>query len=533
MAERDRPGVRATVPSAATGRVTEALHQSLRHIPARPIAVAFSGGLDSTVLLHACCEVLGSHAVLALHVHHGLQAAADDFARQAQQFCSKTGIRFELIRLQGAPANAESVEAWASEQRYRALATRCVDIAGASEIASMAGAVGDNTGAPVADPGQAAIDVRPAPVVLTAHHEDDQAETVLLRLLRGTGERGLTGIQPDIERHGCRFVRPLLGVSRSLIEAYAREHGLDWIEDPSNLSQRFARNALRHRLMPLVEELAPGASHRIAQAAAHVRDSQAVLRGYLDDVLQGMLTVLPGRPRVEIMDLSKLQSLTPARCAALLRRWIERHGIEPASTARLDALQSLVARRATTYGQWVHEGWVWLKYRDNLYAIEQGAEMLERIGHSSFDAALRIDGDGRVLAADCESGQLRISLADGPAVRSPTDALMRQFATLQLSNLRTVSDAEFRRVDQAHARSIKDHCQQLGLPRWLRPAVPMLIDESQQPVWLAGLGWEQRFAMRGGMVPQSVNVNWQWTEPAAGRLPEHRLLDWLLGRSGL
>lgn len=475
MAERDRDTV-----------VT--LNAALDSIDARSVAVAFSGGLDSTVLLHACCAHLGAAQVLALHVHHGLQAAADDFARHAQAFAERLGVHCQVIQLEGRPAAAQSVEAWASEARYQALAAR----AGSTPV-------------------------------LTAHHEDDQAETVLLRLLRGTGERGLGGIRPRIERYGGCFLRPLLGVPRAALEAYAREHQLVWVEDPSNASHRFARNALRQRLMPVVEELAPGAAHRLARAASHAREDQSVLRGYQDEDLAALVSTVPpasAAPRIEVLDLDALRMKPPARAAALLRRWIERLGVEPPGTARHAVLVSLALDVDASYGQWTHSGTVWFKYRRQLVSVAGGKDMLLRLRLNEPEQLS--SQRAQAWPSTCTSSAGRIQLT------WPTEAdrtAPRPAVRLYLSRFRSGSE-RFQRTGQQHARSLKDLLQDLGVPRWLRPVLPVLRDETGKPVWVLGLG-------AGSVELGQAKVDWQWASGIGEPLPEHRLVDWFLARSGL
>ncbi|HDQ9214135.1 TPA: tRNA lysidine(34) synthetase TilS, partial [Pseudomonas aeruginosa] len=179
--------------------------------------VAFSGGLDSTVLLHLLAQLARSEALpalSALHVHHGLQAAADGWPAHCQAVCRSLGIPLRVERVQVAVGG--SIEQAARDARYRAFQANLGE-------------------------GQ---------VLLTAQHLDDQAETLLFRLLRGAGLRGLAAMPASRPLGGGRLCRPLLGVSRAELEAYAQTHRLDWVEDPSNQDPRFSRNYLRREIMP-------------------------------------------------------------------------------------------------------------------------------------------------------------------------------------------------------------------------------------------------------------------------------------------
>jgi tRNA(Ile)-lysidine synthase len=254
------------------------------HGPA--IAVAASGGRDSTALLHATVQAarpLGI-AVHALHVHHGLQAPADLWARQVQAQCRRWGAHFHLARLTGVPAPAESVEAWARRERYGALAT-------------MARAAACRT-------------------VLLAHHRRDQAETVLLQLLRGGGARGLAAMPASVERDGLTWLRPWLGQPRTAIEAYLARHRLRWVDDPSNADPRFARNRLQHRAWTALDAAFPEAESALASAAQRAAGEAEALQE-LARIDAAACCDDGGLRRADWLGLS------PARRALLLRHLIE------------------------------------------------------------------------------------------------------------------------------------------------------------------------------------------------------------------
>ena len=516
------------------------------------VGIAYSGGLDSTVLLHACRTLLGSGRLVAFHVNHGLQAAADDFARHAAGKCARWGIRFELLKLRESPPPGASVEAWAGEQRYRAIAAAAREFGVA--------------------------------VTLTAHHEDDQAETVMLRLLRGTGSRGLTGIAPELLREGHRFMRPLLAVPRKDIESYEAHQVLGWIEDPSNQSQRFARNAIRHRLMPLLDELAPGAARRIAAAARHWRQTDQLMRDYLVADLQALVQVIAPTPRLEVFDCQQARELSRARVAEVMRFWITTLGQEAASEARFEQILNLVYNLDSPYGEVEHGSLLLIKYRHDLFAVEQGAAMLGRVEQVRCEVyAQRTAADhaqvniraGDQSAADqlvrTPMGRLVLreqgsDLASGDVGQSP-ERLSADQHTLYLPDGRmrivnySTGTPPFRAKGQTHERSLKDSMQTAGIPRWLRPLLPVLSVDGKL-VWVAGLGASAEFERepqkpsadpgastkrkRGSAaknpakdLPAQVQVSkvraeWQWgSEKSSLAQPEHLLLDWLLRKNGL
>lgn len=511
-----------------TAQVAQAVGARLRGLPtaseyAPRVGVAFSGGLDSTVLLHACVEALGPTRVVALHVHHGLQPAADAFVAHVRKLCERWHVQLEVLTLQTRPPPAASIEAWASEQRYEAMAETARTLA----------------------PQQLAL-------TFTAHHEDDQAETLMLRLMRGTGLHGLTGIAPETERHGHLFVRPLLGLSRAALLAHAQLHGLQWIEDPSNASQRFARNAARLRLMPLLEELAPGAAHRIAQAASHLQDSHALLREYLGAELDPLVQVIgdrvdwlqpfgpsshgasgameadgtrsPGRAasqpttgRIEVLDALRARALTPAKLREVLRLWVDRLGMRPMDEARGAQLVGLVANSRATYGQLVHEGLLFIKHRHRLFAVQDGEAMLERVGRPDVELPFALLMPGPAPASPGPARGVLAELRFTPGDWRLTTALR--------------GSALFQPEGSQHAKSLKDTLQGLGVPRWLRGALPILLAPDGRVAWVPGAGVSAGFAPAASTPrPAVLQVSVKPGQPAT---PEHRLLAWVLARSGL
>lgn len=210
----------------------------------KTVAVAYSGGADSTALLLATvrqAQPLGLR-VVALHVHHGLMAEADAWVRQAQAVCDRLAVALCVRQLPGQPAVGDSVEAWARQGRYAALA-------------EMAHAEG-------------------ASLVLLAQHADDQAETVLLQALRGAGPAGLAAMPAQWQDQGLAWARPWLGRRRAQLASLVDGAGLPVVHDPSNGDPRFARSRLRQQVMPAIEAAFPQAVTvlgEVARQAAHAR----------------------------------------------------------------------------------------------------------------------------------------------------------------------------------------------------------------------------------------------------------------------
>lgn len=220
----------------------------------------------------------------ALHVHHGLHPQADGWLQQVRAQSRRWGAVFHHTRLAGAPAPAESVEAWARRERYAALA-------------AMARAAGCD-------------------IVLLAHHRRDQAETVLLQLLRGGGARGLAAMPAEARRDGIRWLRPWRDQPREAIEAYLRRHRLRWVDDPGNDDPRFARNRVQHTVWPALQAAFPQAEAALAGAAARAAEEADALREF---VAVDAAACTDG----DALRVAAWRSLSPARQALLLRHQVQ------------------------------------------------------------------------------------------------------------------------------------------------------------------------------------------------------------------
>ncbi|MBC3255527.1 tRNA lysidine(34) synthetase TilS [Pseudomonas paralactis] len=252
--------------------------------------IAFSGGLDSTVLLHlmaSLAKIENLPPVSAVHVHHGLQAAADAWPAHCRSVCDSLGVPLRVMRVQVRPG--ASLERAARDARYQAF----MQIMGAGEV------------------------------LFTGQHRDDQAETLLFRLLRGAGVRGLAAMPEHRPLAQGRLVRPLLAFSRSELEAYAHQHQLQWIEDPSNVDSRFSRNYLRHRVLPTVTERWPQAITHLARTAEHMAEAQGLLDelALMDLQRADQPSAFPWLP-LPSLALAPLRERSDARQRNALRHWL-------------------------------------------------------------------------------------------------------------------------------------------------------------------------------------------------------------------
>lgn len=256
----------------------------------RRVAVAASGGRDSTALLHATCRAareLGVE-VVALHVHHGLMPQADDWLARVQRQClrwARSGlpVRFVAQRLSTRPAPGDSVEAWARRERYQAL-----------------GRMAKEQG---------------ADLVLLAHHRRDQAETFVLQALRGAGPAGLAAMPRQVERDGLVWCRPWLDKPREAIEAYVRRHRLSHVDDDSNHDPRFARNRLRHAVWPVLATAFPDVEAALAHASARASEAAQCVR----ELAQLDLAACSDGA---VLQLPAWLKLSVERRANVLRHWL-------------------------------------------------------------------------------------------------------------------------------------------------------------------------------------------------------------------
>lgn len=277
--------------------------------PALPLAVGLSGGADSTALLIACVQRWPGQ-VSAVHVNHGLQAAAGQFESHCAALCKRLGVALRVQQVNAQPAPGQSPEDAARIARYKAF-----------EAVALAG--------------QARTAIK---TIALAQHADDQVETLLLALSRGAGLPGLAAMPAQWQRAGVQWARPLLAVAGADVRAWLQARGETWVEDPSNQNQGFTRNRIRAQLLPALEATFPGFRDTFARSSAHAAQAQQLLAELAQaDLLQA------GNPPL----ISALQRLSSARQANLLRHWLRASHRTAPSTAQLHELQRQIAACTT------------------------------------------------------------------------------------------------------------------------------------------------------------------------------------------
>lgn len=424
--------------------------------PSVPIIIALSGGRDSVALLDALLAVATcrGNALTAVHVHHGLSPNADAWARFCEELCAARGVTFALWMAEVARAPQQSLEATARTARYGALAAT----AAARGIAHVA----------------------------LAHHRGDQAETLLLQLLRGAGPRGLAGM-PAAARDdaGITWLRPLLEVPRTAIDACIEAAQLRFVDDESNASHAHRRNAVRHRVMPALAAVFPDPERTLARAAGLQAEA-----AYLANDLAALDAGDTGPDPT--IDRARLAALPPYRAANLLRWFLRQHRLPAPSAARLAAmLAQLRTSRADAQVRIVHA--------HRALGIHRGRIVVHALSPPAFDVPW--------------SGEAELTLPHGHLdftrlVGAGIDA--RRLATAPVRIRSRVGGERFCLGAGRPRRALKSLLQEAGVPPWLREATPLVFC-GDELVWVPQLGIAPEFAT----APAGAGVAVAW-HPLSG-----------------
>ncbi len=397
------------------------------------IAIAFSGGLDSSVLLHLTHDYAERHGVplFAFHIHHGISPDADDWLANCAQQCAESGITFDARQVELRNKDKTGIEESARISRYAALGDLCR--------------------------------VHRVPLLLTAHHRDDQAETVLLQLLRGSGTAGLSGMDTAntaadlLGDAGLVIGRPLLSHSRRQLEEFASVKQISCINDDSNTDTRFARNALRHEVMPALARHFPGYQERFARSAQHAQSAHRLLQEVAQADLQQCLNGV-------YLDVSRLRQLNADRIDNLLRHWLGLHGMRMPSTSWLAELRSqlLDAKEDAQLCVTHPDGHV-RRYRDRVFLTRRDdadpGTVLPETFCWSGDAEIHFPAYGGTLFFE--------PMADGISA----DWLMAQPMVIRYRQ----GGERLKLAPNRPTRSLKQHCQALDIPAWNRERLPIIM----------------------------------------------------------
>lgn len=388
--------------------------------------VGLSGGVDSVVLLHALLATGPTQPVVAVHVNHGLSSLTDEWEAHCRALCQAWGVALEIRQLHLGEGGS-GIEERARLARYGVF----------REL------------------------MQPADALLLGHHRSDQAETVLFRLMRGAGVRGLAAMASHRPLAGGRLLRPLLSLGREAIEAYAKAQGLSWVEDHSNTDTDFDRNYLRHKVLPLLAARWPEAERQLVRTAEHCREADALLA----DLAALDLSACDEQPAALGFSVkrSALQALTPKRQRNLLRHWLlRRYGQLPGHQALADIDSQLL--RGDSHSACIGLSWCQLRvYGGRLFALDLQRQWQPSAAEPTLywvDLAepLRLPGGD--------------SLQLGPA--RVGEGLAERFCASSAEVRWRKGGERCHPADRGHSQTLKKLLQEYDLPTWLRSRVPLL-----------------------------------------------------------
>ncbi len=414
--------------------------------PSRRYWVSYSGGRDSSVLLHALVG-LRAHLqcdleICAVHVDHGLSAHAGAWAQHCAAVCAALAVPCPVLRVNAKPQSGESPEAAARTARYQAI-TPLLD-------------VGD--------------------ILLTAHHQDDQAETLLLQLLRGAGPHGLAAMPAHTPFGRGWLARPLLDFSATELAHYAEHHKLSWVEDPSNFDTRFERNYLRHDVMPHLKRQWPVVSRTLSRAAAHAAEAASLLDTLADSDMQPVQG-----PTQDTLSVSGLLKLDEARQRNVLRRWFKRLNLSVPTTIHLQHIQHDILNAAADSIPCV--GWGSVnqgaaapahpaptalahpcgaearRYRDLIYAMPRLPAHNPHITQTwDMRQPLTLAGVGTFTAISMPGAGIKASL------------LAEQSVSVRFRQ----GGERCRPKGRGHTHELRKLFQECGIPPWMRDRLPLI-----------------------------------------------------------
>jgi tRNA(Ile)-lysidine synthase len=451
-----------------------ALRQILaRHPPSPCYWIAYSGGLDSRVLLHLCAELKRQQPDLnfaAVHVHHGLQAAAEAWTEHCRTTCLADGLPFRLLRVDARPQPGQSPEEAARTARYQALRATL--------------SAGDT--------------------LLTAQHQDDQAETLLLQLLRGAGLAGLAAMPERADFEPGFLLRPLLGFSRRELREYAEEQRLAWIEDPSNRDLGYDRNFIRHQVVPLLAQRWPAVNATLSRTARHCAEAQDTLAALARDLFKAVLN-----PARNTLLADRLLGLSETDRRLVVREWLKASGLRMPSARVLEQVlkEALGARSDRNPVVRWSEGEI-RRYRNELYLLAPARP---------FDTSTVLAWDGEsALPLPDNNGELAAIAVDGPGIA--LDAWRAGAITVRYR----CGGEICRPFGRQGSHELKKLFQEAGIPPWVRERTPLIYIDDR----LAAVGeWWICETFAGQAHGRNIAIRWRAPASGAGAAPKKSVKD--------
>lgn len=428
------------------------------------IAIAYSGGLDSSALLHLAQRYATEHGVrlFAFHIHHGISPNADQWLAHCNEECARLGVGFDARQIKLPSDGKSGVEEAARIRRYAALGELCR--------------------------------AHQVDLLLTAHHEDDQAETVLLQLLRGSGVAGLSGMDtvnaaPDLlgdER--LLMARPLLAVSRAALSSFIANNGISYVEDESNTDPRYARNALRHLVMPVLAETFPGFQGRFTRTARHAQAAQRML---IELAAQDIATCADG----VCLDINRLRALSSDRMDNVLRYWFGSRGVRMPSTSWLSEMRTqLLDAKEDAQLCVTHADCHIRRHRNRVYLTPRLNDDLSTVEPFAF----RWQGEEKLHFANYR-GTLYFEAAE--------QGVDRDWLRVQDLQIRYRQGGErLKPAQNRPTKSLKYHYQALDIPAWERERLPV-VTSGKHLLFAAGIGMDCHHL--GAPSSQLIQLRWQ------------------------
>jgi len=383
--------------------------------------IAYSGGVDSHVLLHCCASITHlKDKLTAVYVHHGLQAEAESWAKHCEKTAKDLGVEFLTLRVNANAAPGESPEEAARNARYAALKSL----------------------------------IKADDALLLAQHREDQLETVLLQLFRGSGLRGLSGMPERMAFGAGVMLRPLLNTPKQAISDYAHAHQLSWVEDPSNQSNDYDRNFLRNAVVPLLKQRWSAIDKTVARSAKHCADAQVLVDEVADELFGAVFN-----PVDKTLSISRLSEHHSHPQQLIVRHWFRHRGLKMPAQAKVERiLNEVVAAAGHRDPVLSGQGYSIRRYRDKLYCLTNlsGTEPQDRVWPAG-QASIKITDD-RTLS--CESSSKGISRERW------------QDATVEVRFRR--GGEKIRLPGREGHHSLKNLFQEAGIPPWERDVMPFI-----------------------------------------------------------
>lgn len=391
--------------------------------PIKCYVVAYSGGMDSHALLHLCHQ--SQVPVRAIHVNHGLQNEADEWSLHCEKICEELNIPLLNMQVDATAAQGESPENAARKARYEAIVS----------------------------------ELEEDECLLTAHHRDDQSETLVLQLFRGSGPAGLSSMPTVRDVGKCNHVRPLLEFSRDELLHYAKENKLNWVEDPSNQDTDFDRNLVRQKIIPLIKTRWKQVDNSLSQVASQQQDSLEIIEAMAAIDLAAVAT-----QQAEIISRDALRQLSPARQLNVLRFWIRQFGKDaPTANILQEIVDSVVmaAEDAVPVVIWAQSEV--RRYQGNLYILERKEHDASKILLWNPRKKLVIDDIGIELLID----------------RTKSEGLSLNLLERELKVCFRRGGEKIQPAGRKHTHSLKNLMQEAGIPPWERSRIPLIYLDNE------------------------------------------------------